>query len=196
MTTELTVRPVVDDETKLQYAGMYVLKKMDLKPAEGGMVMPVVLASEYEPLTEVLHDLALRDLVVINSKKDRWDITKKGLAYIGELIDEASELVEEFEDDDLPDVVVELRRRNLDPFRARFLWGWYEGEFDDLVVFQERRGVKPIERMWAYYLVSDEFYKHLALDLEGEPSGKNGHADRRRDEAADRRRDDDDDDDD
>ena len=78
MTTELT-RPagsVIDDEDKLQYAGMYVLKKMDLKPADGGMVMPVVFPSEYQPLQEVLHDLALRDLVEINSKKDRWDITK------------------------------------------------------------------------------------------------------------------------
>ena len=168
MTTELTVpaEAAIDDEDKLQYAGIYVLKKMDLKPADGGMVMPVVFPSEYQPLEEVLHDLALRDLVEINSKKNRWDITKKGYAYLGELIDEAEALVDEFEDDELADVVVELRRRNLDPFRARFLWGWYEGELDDLVVFQERRGVKPVERMWAYYLMSDELYAQLALELQ------------------------------
>ena len=49
--------------------------------------------------------------------------------------------------------------------RARFLWGWYEGEFDDLVAFQERRGVTPVERMWAFYLTSDAFWDELAKDI-------------------------------
>jgi hypothetical protein len=51
-------------------------------------------------------------------------------------------------------------------FRARFLWGWYEGEFDDLVLFQERRGVSPVERLWAFYLMSDAFWSELARELE------------------------------
>ena len=42
-----------------------------------------------------------------------------------------------------------------------------EGELDDLVAFQERRGVTPIERLWAFYLMSDEFYAELAKDLNG-----------------------------
>ena len=54
-------------------------------------------------------------------------------------------------------------------FRARFLWGWYTGEFDDLVLFQQRRGIKPVERLWAYYLISDEFFATLAEDIEGPP---------------------------
>jgi hypothetical protein len=157
--------PAVDDEQKLQYAGIYLLKKLDLKPEDGGLVLPVVLPSDLTPLDEVLQDLALHDLVEINARKERWQITKQGFAHIAALIDEAEGLVEEFEDEELPAVVAELRRRNLDVFRARFLWGWYVGEFDDLVAFQQRRGVKPVERLWAYYLTSDELYAELAREL-------------------------------
>jgi hypothetical protein len=49
--------------------------------------------------------------------------------------------------------------------RARFLWGWYEGEFDDLVLFQQRRGVSAVETLWAYYLMSDAFWTELARDF-------------------------------
>jgi hypothetical protein len=152
------------DERKLMYAGLYVLKKMDLKPEDGGMVLPALLPHELEPLDEVLQDLAVAGLVAINTRKERWEITKAGFAHIGEVIDEAAALIEEFDDQELPAMLAELRRRHLDPFRARFLWGWYQGEFDDLVLFQQRRGVASIERSWADYLVSDDFYDTLALD--------------------------------
>ena len=56
--------------------------------------------------------------------------------------------------------------RNLDVFRARFLWGWYSGEFDDLVLFQQRRGVSPVEQFWAFYLTGDDFYRELARDTD------------------------------
>ena len=151
-------------EEKLLYAGIYVLKKMDLKPADGGLVLPAVLPHELDPLGEVLQELAVADFVAMDRRKERWEITKAGFAHIGALIDEAEALIDEFDDQEPEEMLAELQRRHLDPFRARFLWGWYQGEFDDLVLFQQRRGVEAVERSWADYLVSDAFYDNLALD--------------------------------
>jgi len=155
---------VISEEQKLAYAGIYVLKKLDLKPEDGGLVLPVLLPPELEPLDEVLQDLAVAGHVEIDRRKGRWVLTRQGLAHIGALIDEAAALVEEFDDQEPPEVLAELRRRNLDVLRARFLWGWYEGELDDLVLFQQRRGVVPVERSWADYLRSDAFFADLARD--------------------------------
>jgi hypothetical protein len=152
-------------EDKLRYAGIYLLKKMDLKPADGGLVLPAPLPHELEPLDEVLQELALAGYVEINRRKQRWELTKAGLAHIGALIDEAEALIDEFDDQEPAEMLAELKRRRLDPFRARFLWGWYQDELDDLVLFQQRRGVEPIERSWADYLVSDAFYDNLALEI-------------------------------
>lgn len=159
-------QPIVSREQKLVYAGIYVLKKMDLKPADGGIEMPLVLPSEMSPLEDVLQELVNADLVEVNRRKARFEITKKGLAYLGEIIDEAEALVDEFDDESLEDAVAELRRRNVDVLRARFLWGWYDGELDDLVLFQQRRGATPVEPWWADYLMSDAFYDALRRDYE------------------------------
>ncbi|WP_437952659.1 hypothetical protein WME98_19545 [Sorangium sp. So ce296] len=159
-------QPIVSREQKLVYAGIYVLKKMDLKPADGGMEFPVVLPSELSPLEDVLQELVNADLVEVNRRKARFEVTKKGLAYLGEIIDEAEALVDEFDDESLEDAVAELRRRNVDVLRARFLWGWYDGELDDLVLFQQRRGATPVEPWWADYLMSDAFYEALKSDYE------------------------------
>ncbi|WP_437906064.1 hypothetical protein WME95_48945 [Sorangium sp. So ce327] len=159
-------QPIVSREQKLVYAGIYVLKKMDLKPADGGMEMPLVLPSELSPLEDVLQELVNADLVEVNRRKARFELTKKGLAYLGEIIDEAEALVDEFDDESLEDAVAELRGRNVDVLRARFLWGWYDGELDDLVLFQQRRGVTPVEQWWADYLMSDAFYEELRRDYE------------------------------
>lgn len=169
MTTALiTTRPrcPISEDDKRTYAGLYLLKKMDLEPRDGGMVFPLALPSELTPLEEILHELAVAGLVELNRRKQRWDLTKAGLAYLGQVIDEATDLLDEFDDDELPDVIAELRARNLDVFRARFLWGWYDGELDDLVQWQQQRGVSPVETLWAYYLTSDELYIELARDLE------------------------------
>ena len=48
------------------------------------------------------------------------------------------------------------------------MWGWFEDEFDDLVIFQERRGVSPVERMWAIYLTGDDFWNEISKELEEE----------------------------
>ena len=168
MSNELEHRPgcAITDDEKLTYAGLYVLKKMDLKPEDGGLVFPGVLPSELQPIDELLQQLAVAGRVELNMKKARWDLTKQGLAYLGEHIDEAADLVDEFDEQELPEVIAQLKGRNLDPYRARFLWGWYDGEFDDLVLYQERRGAKPVERLWAYYLMSDAFWNDLERELE------------------------------
>ncbi len=157
---------VIDDEKKQTYAGLYLMKKLDLDPKNGGMDFPVVLPSELEPLDDVFQQMAVDDYVVINHKKARWDLTKKGTEYLKQNIDEAIDLLDEFDDHEPEDMIAELESRNLDPYRARFLWGWYEGELDDLVVWQERRGVSPVERLWAFYLLSDEFWNELAKELD------------------------------
>jgi hypothetical protein len=162
------------EEQKLLYAGIWLLKKMDVPPKEGGMIVPLHLSSELTPLYEVLQELQVAGHVQMHKRKERWEITKSGLEYLGQLIDEAEALIEEFDDDEVEDVVAELRNRDLEVFRALFLWEWYTGEFDDLVLFQQRRGVSPVEPLWAYYLVSDEFYQTLARAI---PAPKPGDSD-------------------
>jgi hypothetical protein len=141
------------------------MKKLDLKPEDGGMEIPVVLPSELSPLDETLQQLAVDDLISINAKKGRYELTKQGIDYLGRTIDEATDLVDEMDDLELDEAIAQLRERKLDLMRARFLWGWFEGEFDDLVQFQERRGVTPVEKMWAFYLMGDEFWDELARDF-------------------------------
>ena len=156
---------IPDPEQKKQLASLLLLKKMDLSPEDGGMEFPVVLPSELSPLDELLQDLAVDDLITINRKKERYELTKQGLAYLGRVIDEAAEMVDELDELETEEAIEELRSRNLDLVRARFLWGWYEGELDDLVAWQEQRGVRPVERMWAFYLTSDDFWRELGREL-------------------------------
>ena len=157
----------VTHEQKLSYAGNYVLKKMDLKPADGGIALPVIMDALLSPLEEVVERLVMQGHLAIDRKTQRYSITKAGYRHIGALIDEAETIIDEFDDWETVDMVAELRARNLDPLRARFLWGWYQGEFDDLVQFQERRGISSVEPDWPAFLTSDEFYANLDLDLVG-----------------------------
>ena len=165
MTELVPVKPVVDEDDIRRYAGIYVLKLMDLKPEDGGMTFPLVLPSELTPLDDILHDLAVAGLIEQHKRKDLWQLTKAGLAHLARLIEEAEDLVDEFDDAEVPEVVAELRARNLDLMRARVLWGWFEGELDDLVEFQRQRGVSPVQTLWAYYLTDDELYTELAKDF-------------------------------
>ena len=66
----------VTDEQKQTYVGLWLLKKLDLDPKDGGMELPVVLPSELAPLDETLQQLAVDDLVSINAKKNRYELTK------------------------------------------------------------------------------------------------------------------------
>lgn len=155
---------ITEDET-LTYAGIYVLKKLDLQPEEGGVKLPVLLPHDWQPLEPVLDRLVLEGLVELDRKRGCYRLSERGADHVGALIDEAEAIIEEL-DERPPDEIVEiLRRRNLDPLRVRFLWGWYQGELDDLVLFQQRRGAEPVERDWALYLLSQDFYEELARDL-------------------------------
>jgi hypothetical protein len=165
VTTALQRLSPISEDQKQTLVSLWLLKKLDLKPEDGGMELPVVLPSELSPFDEYLQQLAVEDYVQINAKKGRYELTKKGIAYLGEVIDEAQEMVDDLEDLETEEAIEELRSRNLDLMRARFLWGWYEGELDDMVLFQERRGVQPIERLWAFYLTSDDFFRELARDF-------------------------------
>jgi hypothetical protein len=167
VSTELVHRPgtAIDDDTRQTYVGLWLMKKLDLKPEDGGIELPVVHDGEHAPLDEPLMQLVVDDLVAINAKKGRYELTKKGIAYLGEVIDEASDLVDELDELEPDEAIAELRSRGLDVYRARFLWAWFDGELDDLVLFQERRGVRPVERMWAYYLTGDDLWNELAKDI-------------------------------
>jgi hypothetical protein len=158
---------MINEDDKLTYAGIYLLKLLDLAPEDGGIEIPVVLSHELQPLDPALDRLLLASLVEIDRKKGRYRLTAKGTDYVGMLIDETEALIEELDDLPAAEVVEIVRRRNLDPLRVRFLWGWYQGELDDLVLFQQRRGVSPVEHDWALYLVSDDLYAELARDLAG-----------------------------
>lgn len=165
MSTELARIPPITEDQKQTLVSLWILKKLDLKPEEGGMVFPIVLPSELSPLDDYIQQLAVEDYVQMNRKKERYELTKKGIAYLGEVIDEAEEMVDDLDELETDEAIAELRARNLDLMRARFLWGWYEGEFDDMVLFQERRGVQPVERLWAFYLTSDDFFREIARDF-------------------------------
>lgn len=155
----------ISDDQKQTLVSLWLLKKLDLDPKDGGLEMPVVVPSELSPFDEYLQQLAVDGYVDINMRKGRYELTKAGIAYLGQVIDEAQAMVEELEDLETDEAVAELRARKLDLLRSRFLWGWYEGEFDDLVLFQERRGVQPVERLWAFYLTSDAFFDEIAKDF-------------------------------
>lgn len=158
---------MITEDEKLTYAGIYLLKKLDLQPEDGGIELPVLLPHEWQPLESVLDRLQLQGLVEIDRKRQRYRLTERGTDHAGVLIDEAEAIIEELDERSAAEVVEILRRRNLDPLRVRFLWGWYQGELDDLVLFQQRRGADPVEHDWALYLLSDDFYAELARDLDG-----------------------------
>lgn len=154
----------ITDTQRTTYAGMYILKKLDLKPKDGGEVIRV-MAPENGSIEPVLDYLQLRGYVEVD-RKSRYQLTQSGKEYIGMLIDEAERIIDEFDDEDVEDMLEELAARNMDVFRVRFLWGWYQGEFDDVVLFQQRRGFPEIEHSWQEFITDDAFYQNLALELQ------------------------------
>ena len=155
------------DDTQRRLAGLYLMKKLDLSPEDGGMPLPLPLPRELDLLDEVLDPLVVAGLVDMDRRRKQYVLTDRGIETIGHHIDEAEHYIDEFDGMAVEQLVPLLRQRRLDPLRVRFLWGWYQGELDDLVTFQQRRGVSPVERDWALYLVSDELYEELARDLAG-----------------------------
>ena len=150
---------------KRHYATIYVLKMLDLKPEDGGQVIPVLLPAELASLEDLLEEMAVAGLIRIDRKKQRYVLAERGVELLGALIDEIEVIIEELDELEAEEVVEILRQRNLDPFRVRFLWGWYDGEFDDVEAYQRRRGFDEIEPWWAAFILSDAFYEDLARDL-------------------------------
>lgn len=156
---------MIDPEAKQRYVGMQLLRLLDVDPEEGGIAFPAVPDGELIALDEPLQQLAVEGYTQINGKKGIYELTKKGIDYLGTLIDEASDLVDELDDLETDEAIAELESRGLDVLRARFLWGWFEGEFDDLVLWQERRGVTPVERLWSFYLTGDGLWTELENEI-------------------------------
>lgn len=157
---------MINDEAIRTYAGLYVMKQLDLDLKEGGVELSVSLPHEFEPLEPILEQLVIQDLVEVDKRKGQYVLSKKGLDYLSTTAQETEAYIDEFDDEDTEDMVEELKRRRVDPMRVRFLWGWYQGEFDDLVVYQQRRGLSPIEHDWAQFLLSPAFYEDLARDFD------------------------------
>lgn len=170
----------ISEDQKQLYAEMIILKQLDLGPEGGGHEIPRELPRELAPLQPLLDELRYKGLIEVVTKKrgalaalrgkpkeEIYALTQAGVEHVGRLIDEAEIYVHDLDELELPDIVAYARERRLDPLRLRFLWGWYQGELDDLALFQERRSVSPVERLWAYYLVSDDLWRELASDLEG-----------------------------
>ena len=67
----------VTPEQILTYAGIFVLKKMYLKPADGGLQMPVILDAQLAPLEDVLERLVLQSRLEIDRKRQRYALTKR-----------------------------------------------------------------------------------------------------------------------
>jgi len=152
---------------KRYYATIYVLKKLDLDVDEGGVDLPVLLPPDLAPLDDLLEAMAIEGLVAIDRRRQSYVLTERGVETVGLLIDEIEGIIEEFDDQETDEVVALLRARNLDVMRVRFLWGWYDGEFDDVVAYQRRRGFAEVERDWASFILSDAFYDDLERDLNG-----------------------------
>lgn len=157
---------MLSPDQKKTYVGMFVLKMLDLDPRDGGKEFPVNLPHDLAPFEPVLEYLAIDGMVEVHRRSGKYRLTDRGAQYLATLIEEAETYIEEFDEMEVEPMLSVLERRRIDPLRVRFLWGWYQGEFDDPVMFQQRRGVSTVERDWATYLGSDAFFDELARDLE------------------------------
>ena len=73
----------VTHEQKLSYAGIYVLKKMDLKPADGGIALPVIMDALLSPLEEVVERLVMQGHLAIDRKTQPATSTRCAPASCG-----------------------------------------------------------------------------------------------------------------
>lgn len=158
--------PPLDEEQRHYYAGIYALKMIDLGAAKGGADLPVLPTPQTAPLEPVLDALHMDGLLEIDRKKQRYKLTRAGLDAIAVLIDEIEQIIEEFDEAEIDETIRTLRARGRDVLRVRFLWGWYDGEFDDVVAYQRRRGLHPIEADWPAFITSPVFFEDLARDLD------------------------------
>ncbi|MGH1344779.1 MAG: hypothetical protein ACRBN8_24680 [Nannocystales bacterium] len=155
----------LSEDQRRTYVELFVLKLLDLSPEDGGVAMPVLLPSALAAFEPTLEGLAVQGLVAIDRKLGEYRLTSTGIDRLGLHIDEAEGYIEAFDDMEVLQMLAVLRQRNIDPMRVRFLWGWYQGEYDDPVLFQQRRGAAEVETDWAAYIQSDAFFAAIAQDL-------------------------------
>ncbi len=147
----------------MKYAGMYVLKLIDLPPKEGGHIFEVPLALEDEHLEPVLDDLLFHGLIDIDTVRTCYVLTQDGRNYVDKLIGEVEAYIDKYQEFEPTTKVNLMRRDNINPLRARFLWGLYDGEFDDLNEWQDNWQINPAERVddWRFVITRKEFYDML-----------------------------------
>jgi len=162
--------PDLDEDTNkkvnleiMKYAGMYLLKKIDLPPEEGGHVFEVPLSGLDEHLEPILDDLLFHDLIDIDSVSTRYALTKDGNDYVAKLIDEIEDYIDDYDEYDATTKVNLMKKNNINPLRARFLWGLYDGEFDDFEDWQDEWNFPSDQRSsdWRDMITKKEFYDFL-----------------------------------
>ncbi len=150
----------------VNYAGIYILKKMDISDDSGGHVFEVPLSGIDEHLEPVMDDLLFNDLVKIDTVNICYKISDKGRDYIDSLIDEIEGYIDRYEDFDPQAKVNLMKRDRVNPLRVRFLWGLYDGEFDDFNQWQDNLGITDKIKDWQTIIVKKEFYDILFEEID------------------------------
>lgn len=151
---------------KHTFAGIYLLKKLDLPPEDGGVALSSTLAEDVSALAPVLEQLAQQGLVESAGDPPLYALTHAGLEHLDALMDEAEALAPTDAALQTDDAIHAHEHQGLRSLRERFLWSWYRGELDDLVGYQRARALEPLEASWARFLLSDALYDTLGLDAE------------------------------
>ena len=96
-------------------------------------------------------------------------LCQKGEQYIDSLVQEIESYMDKYEDFEPQTRINLMKRDQIDPLRARFLWGIYDGEFDDLVQWQaQAHSFKPFED-WRQLITSKDFYDFLFQEIKQAP---------------------------
>ncbi|GMT50338.1 MAG: hypothetical protein IEMM0008_1877 [bacterium] len=147
----------------MKYSGLYILKKLDLPPEEGGHLFEVPLSGLDEHMEPILDDLFFHNLIDIDTDNARYALTQEGSEYIDKIVAEVEGYIDKYQEFDPATKVNLMRRDKVNPLRARFLWGLYDGEFDDFNEWQENWDIDPTQRKddWREVITSKDFYDML-----------------------------------
>ena len=158
---------MISASQKLAFAGIYLLKKLDLAPEDGGIALAATLAEDVAALAPALEQLEQQGFVERGGDPPLYDLTDAGLEHLEALMDEAEALAPPDAELETDDAIHGHEHRGLQSLRERFLWSWYRGVLDDLVAYQRARGLEPLEACWARFLLSDALYEALDRGTEG-----------------------------
>ncbi len=151
----------------MKYAGLYILKMVDLPPEEGGHLFEVPLSGLDEQMEPILDDLFFHNLIEIDTDKARYALSQDGSDYVDKIVAEVEDYIDKYQEFDPATKVSLMRRDKMNPLRARFLWGLYDGEFDDFNEWQENWNIDPTQRKedWQDVITSKDFYDMLFEDI-------------------------------